>query len=637
MDNAGQYAGPAGAHDGGQHVQWQMQAEHYDPGSYATLGLSVATGVQPGGGGQGVAPGLQYQQFQYNAPGDAQVNGTAWHSYETAPFDVQRRPPGSSRSTSSSEKSVHSKRSLSTITPLSVSIEEPPSYDDPPGSAVDLRTPNAPFDDQDMVYAHDTASPIDGSGSSGGDHQDDGGKPMDGVLANGAYGYAALGASKAPTSNNFVSKLYHMINDPNAAQFITWTELGTSFVVSSVGEFSRTILGSHFKHNNFSSFVRQLNMYGFHKINRTPRAQRTTTDAQTWEFSHHKFLRGRPDLLDEIKRKALEPDPIVRQRVELPAEFASQLGRISDEYRAVVKDLQHERLKVERLTGVVKTLYDFISNSFPGQLSMPFPNDLLDSHPPIYVTSPPDAHAQSQFSLQAPSGYARPMTGHTLSPSSSPTSADFPPPQFASSTNSGQSSSGQAPVNGQGSSVSGQQPQRRPLVHRMSFDHGAGQTFGGAYQSSRRPGHDSAGPTLPSSPSAVSEAEYGHSPTTAPGVGPRIPKRQRTNDSAPSLEHPPELPQSMRKLSRARSDSAPLGYGLGSGSSWDVGRPRSGSTRRPAAPPLPDYTVSGMVGVGSMMNGMSSLGISPPSAPPQQQLSVMPSSQGVKDESMRGI
>ena len=44
--------------------------------------------------------------------------------------------------------------------------------------------------------------------------------------------------------------LIRMINDPKSAQFITWTELGTSFVVSNVGEFSRSILGSHFKHNN---------------------------------------------------------------------------------------------------------------------------------------------------------------------------------------------------------------------------------------------------------------------------------------------------------------------------------------------------------------------------------------------------
>ena len=43
-----------------------------------------------------------------------------------------------------------------------------------------------------------------------------------------------------------------MIIDPKSAQFISWTELGTSFVVSNVAEFSRTILGSHFKHNNVS-------------------------------------------------------------------------------------------------------------------------------------------------------------------------------------------------------------------------------------------------------------------------------------------------------------------------------------------------------------------------------------------------
>ncbi|KAI0029963.1 winged helix DNA-binding domain-containing protein, partial [Vararia minispora EC-137] len=157
-----------------------------------------------------------------------------------------------------------------------------------------------------------------------------------------------------------------MINDPKSAHFIAWTELGTSFVVSNVGEFSRSILGSHFKHNNFSSFVRQLNMYGFHKINRTPRAQRTSTDAQTWEFSHHKFLRGRPDLLDEIKRKALEPDPSVKHRVELPGEVQSQLNQMRDENRRVTAQLQAEKVKVERLAALTKALYDVVDKHFPG-------------------------------------------------------------------------------------------------------------------------------------------------------------------------------------------------------------------------------------------------------------------------------
>ena len=47
-------------------------------------------------------------------------------------------------------------------------------------------------------------------------------------------------------------KLFRMINDPKSQHFISWTELGASFVVSNVGEFSRSILGSHFKHNNVS-------------------------------------------------------------------------------------------------------------------------------------------------------------------------------------------------------------------------------------------------------------------------------------------------------------------------------------------------------------------------------------------------
>lgn len=130
-------------------------------------------------------------------------------------------------------------------------------------------------------------------------------------------------------------------------------------------------------------------MYGFHKINRvshlrpllpdnemlmpcvlqTPRAQRTSADVQTWEFSHHKFLRGRPDLLEEIKRKALEPDPSLKHRVELPGEVAAQLSQMRDDNRRLIHALNNEKMKVDRLANVTKALYDVVTKVY-GQHSM---------------------------------------------------------------------------------------------------------------------------------------------------------------------------------------------------------------------------------------------------------------------------
>ncbi|KAI0765634.1 HSF-type DNA-binding-domain-containing protein [Trametes elegans] len=556
------------------------------PSTHASSHVSPITPISPSGGLLGHHhpqhhPHIQ-QPFQFAAP-DQGVR------YDDAHYDSYGGPKRltSSRSSSSSEKSVPRKRSYTTLAPLTTSVEET-AYDmgdAPPGSAM--------YDDVDIGYgAMDTeGSPIDGSNSGG--EQDEHLKPMEGQVPTGAGSTLHAGApppslgvlNKPLGTNNFVTKLYQMINDPKSSQFINWTEHGTSFVVSNVGEFSRTILGSHFKHNNFSSFVRQLNMYGFHKINRTPRAQRTSADVQTWEFSHHKFLRGRPDLLEEIKRKALEPDPSLKHRVELPGEVAAQLSQMREDNRRLMIAFQQERGKVERLAGVTKVMYDIMSKSFPS-VPVPFPTDILDTgdSPNIYVTSPTSS---AQAASHYPSLSSLPNSGlhslHTLSPSSSPTTADFPSHTHTPHTLSRQHSYQHIPsYDGMHHAHSHHAHHAHQHAHHHHGMHG------------------------------VSPARYETALTTPlpPSPGPmdfddRIgAKRQRTGPgsstsfSVPGSADGSGASTTMKKGSRARSDSAPLGYGL---TNWPQTRPRSGSGLAPRA--VGSSPGGSNLAVGSMTNG----------------------------------
>src|ERR1700730_2870674 len=77
--------------------------------------------------------------------------------------------------------------------------------------------------------------------------------------------------------------------------------------VENQDDFSKILLPRYFKHNTFASFVRQLNMYNFHKV---PHVEQRTmiSDAtkDTWEFSNPNFQRVRPDLLSFVYRKRIQ-------------------------------------------------------------------------------------------------------------------------------------------------------------------------------------------------------------------------------------------------------------------------------------------------------------------------------------------
>ncbi|XP_066380394.1 heat stress transcription factor B-2a-like isoform X4 [Miscanthus floridulus] len=69
----------------------------------------------------------------------------------------------------------------------------------------------------------------------------------------------AAGQRSLPTP--FLTKTYQLVDDPAVDDVISWNEDGSTFVVWRPAEFARDLLPKYFKHNNFSSFVRQLNTY----------------------------------------------------------------------------------------------------------------------------------------------------------------------------------------------------------------------------------------------------------------------------------------------------------------------------------------------------------------------------------------
>ncbi|XP_006609536.2 heat shock transcription factor, X-linked member 4-like [Apis dorsata] len=106
-------------------------------------------------------------------------------------------------------------------------------------------------------------------------------------------------------SLRFPQKLWRIVNECKSGA-IRWSLNGNTILLD-YKKFQEQYLdagNSIFKTKNITSFIRQLNLYGFRKVtshNRDPICNSHNPDVH--EFLHENFRTGRPDLLPRVYRK----------------------------------------------------------------------------------------------------------------------------------------------------------------------------------------------------------------------------------------------------------------------------------------------------------------------------------------------
>lgn len=98
----------------------------------------------------------------------------------------------------------------------------------------------------------------------------------------------------------FPEKLWYLVNEPKC-DHIDWGPDGLSIVITDSQEFSKTVLNNpsktYFKTKNLTSFVRQLNLYGFRKVSDHKKVGDSRYDPNRCEFRHPSFRKGRKGLI----------------------------------------------------------------------------------------------------------------------------------------------------------------------------------------------------------------------------------------------------------------------------------------------------------------------------------------------------
>ncbi|CAA7062061.1 unnamed protein product [Microthlaspi erraticum] len=122
----------------------------------------------------------------------------------------------------------------------------------------------------------------------------------------------------------FYPSIYEVVDDPSLDAIISWSKSNRSFIVWDPAALQREILPNYTIQfgRNYSQFLREIKYFGFERIR----------GSAQWEFGHKYFVRGQPELLDNMLID-VETERMAKFSAKLRAKEAAAKAKADVEHR----------------------------------------------------------------------------------------------------------------------------------------------------------------------------------------------------------------------------------------------------------------------------------------------------------------
>jgi hypothetical protein len=178
---------------------------------------------------------------------------------------------------------------------------------------------------------------------------------------------------KAMRWSKFIRNVYEMAICPENSQAVSFSDDGLCVEIRDSKLLSSEILLKYFKHKNVSSFIRQLNNYGFKTI---PVLLHSSV---VHCFAHDNFRRGRLDLLEGVTRRGTVGDETSKLSDQLDdlkrrdTEWEQRLHHLKRVNEQLVRNNHELAEENKRLKSTWSVMQDALTRCPPVQTSPPPP------------------------------------------------------------------------------------------------------------------------------------------------------------------------------------------------------------------------------------------------------------------------